>query len=107
MGYKGQGVFAGKHGNAAAIGIDGVSLKTIFGSNCLKREVDELDERELIRSAIAHINEAKSEIEFFSARNISPGSKQALDEAYRSLNNCIRHCQAIFGPATDEAKSKL
>ena len=66
-----------------------------------------MDERELIRSAIAHINEAKSEIEFFSARNISLGSKQALDEAYRSLNNCLRHCQAIFGPATDEAKSKL
>ena len=66
-----------------------------------------MDERELIRSAIAHINEAKSEIEFFSARNISPGSKQALDEAYRSLNNCIRHCQAIFGPATDEAKEAM
>jgi len=84
-----------------------VSLETLYLSYCLNKEVDELDERALIRSAIAHINEAKSEIEGFSAGNISPGSKQALDKAYQSLNNCIRHCQAIFGPATDEAKSKL
>ncbi len=59
-----------------------------------------MDERDIINSAISHINNAKTEIENFSRYNPNQSSLAELDLAYHSLNKSIRHCQGVFGPTT-------
>lgn len=66
-----------------------------------------MDERRVIHSAIVHINDAKSGLENISGKGLSLQSQQALDLAYQSLDKSIKHCQAIFGPATVEAERRL
>lgn len=66
-----------------------------------------MDERRVIHSAIVHIQDAKSSIEGIAQEGLNPESRYALDLAYQSLDQSIKHCQAIFGPATAEAERRL
>ncbi|KUG05444.1 hypothetical protein ASZ90_017126 [hydrocarbon metagenome] len=66
-----------------------------------------MDQRDIINSAISHIDKAKTEIENASRNNPNQSSLAELDLAYQSLNDSIRHCQAIFGPTTIKGIRKL
>ena len=59
-----------------------------------------MDERDIVHSAISHINNAKTEIENFSKNNLKQSSKAELDLAYQSLNDSINHCLGVLGPTT-------
>ncbi len=66
-----------------------------------------MDERRVIASAIVHIKDAKSGIAGIAQEDLTSEAKQALNIAYQSLDQCLKHCQAIFGPATVEAERRL
>jgi hypothetical protein len=59
-----------------------------------------LDERDIVHSAISHINNAKTEIENLPKNNLSQSCQTELDLAYQSLNESITHCLGVFGPAS-------
>ncbi|HEX3012326.1 MAG TPA: hypothetical protein VHQ70_09890 [Syntrophomonadaceae bacterium] len=59
-----------------------------------------MDERKIIKSALSHINNAQSEISSLSKTGLSQESLAELDLASNALNDSIRHCEGIFGPAT-------
>ncbi len=63
------------------------------------KEMIRMDERQIVDSAISHINDAKAEIMNFSRSNLNPNSQSELDLAYQTLNDSISHCLGIFGPS--------
>lgn len=66
-----------------------------------------MDERDLIRSIISHVNLAQSQVESLLASDINAPSKNELQQAGLSLNDCIRHCHGIFGPTTIRDRRRL
>ena len=61
-----------------------------------------MDHRSIISSAISHIENAKTEIEALIHDNQNTNITN-LGKAHRSLDDCIDHCHAIFGPSTQES----
>jgi hypothetical protein len=59
-----------------------------------------MDERDIVRSMITHIDDAKKEVEKLSKSKVSQNCKAELHLAYQSLNDSISHCHGIFGPST-------
>ncbi|MEN6350884.1 MAG: hypothetical protein ABFD08_15995 [Syntrophomonas sp.] len=66
-----------------------------------------MDERDMVRSIISHINSARSEIDLFLMRSTAPNSRNELEQASSSLVDSIKHCQAIFGPTTIRDRRRL
>jgi hypothetical protein len=61
-----------------------------------------LDHRNIISSAISNIEIAKTEIETLIHDNQNTNVTD-LGKAHQSLDDCISHCHAIFGPSTKES----
>jgi hypothetical protein len=59
-----------------------------------------MDERAIVQSAISHINAAISDIDNFPRSGMNKKGLNELDLTCNSLKDSIRHCNAIFGPAT-------
>jgi len=59
-----------------------------------------MDERDIVHSAISHINNAKAGIENFAKSSLNQTCQAEMDLAYQSLNDSITHCLGIFGPAS-------
>jgi len=59
-----------------------------------------MDERDIVHSAISHINDAKAGIENLPNSDLNQTCKTELDLAYQLLNDSITHCLGIFGPAS-------
>lgn len=59
-----------------------------------------MDEREMIKTAISHINNAKSAMQQFPTSGLSKKSMAELDMAFQALDDSINHFNGIFGPAT-------
>lgn len=78
--------------------IERLKLERIISGFKIRRK-EHLDERKIISSVISNIENAKTEIE--ALINDNPNTN--LDNAYRSLNDCVSHCHAIFGPSTPES----
>jgi hypothetical protein len=59
-----------------------------------------LDEIDVIKSAIYHINEAKKGIENTFGNVSSPDSQAELERAYQTLEDSLRHCRGVFGTSS-------
>lgn len=66
-----------------------------------------MDERDIVRSIISHINTAQSEIESFLMSSPAQSSRNELEQAAESLTDSIKHCQAVFGPTTIRDRRRL
>jgi outer membrane protein TolC len=60
------------------------------------QEMNILDARSRVDSAISSINSAKAEIEALSRQATSQKSKDELSLAYNSLNDVINHCHTAI-----------
>ncbi len=58
-----------------------------------------MDLRELINSAISHVNKAKGEMENMPPGSLDAGANYEIELAYDALEDSIKHCHGIFGPS--------
>ena len=58
-----------------------------------------MDLREIINSAISHVNDAKREMENMPAGFLNANANYEMELAYDALEDSVKHCQGIFGPS--------
>lgn len=58
-----------------------------------------MDLREIINSAISHVNDAKRDMENMPPGSLDAGANYEMELAYDVLEDSIKHCRGIFGPS--------
>ncbi len=58
-----------------------------------------MDLREVVDSAISHVNDAKREMEEMPSGSLNVTANYEMELAYDALEDSVKHCQGIFGPS--------